>query len=428
MLGRKHLKQAILEIGQQDPDTGYALDQMLAMDRIGPVSPENTPEDDGDLYFLFQGSRVTVRRGSFFQHGTLPIQQQLLIKYGEMAGMGVANPAEGRRDFHAAAVQTRLAGLKMAVDHEIARALSRLGASGASMDEIRDTMGLLEEMAADDARNFLLPSFSAKEKNRPALFSGSMEKGADAAFIRFPFTKAALIQVADINLEFFCVRTVLDILIRGKKDRLFAAQVRQTITGLMYLAVKQQFFHTSLEINTIATISANRDPESILPAPVTRGVGAFLVAGAFLVWKTRYPRAKELVLDSELGARRFYDRMGFAARGMSEFVFHKPAGRLIPCLIIMAGQVPDLPPKVVKLVLRLIKGQVELLAKKQKPTQTPGTRERALAAIRACLAGKKAGVFFQATVNELKKCQDRIPEAPGLLSEAEKPCNGNLSL
>ena len=74
------------------------------------------------------------------------------------------------------------------------------------------------------------------------------------------------------------------------------------ILGLIFLELKTHYLKQSLEIKYLATVGGLAQ---ILPDPQlkkVRGVGTFLVAGTWLLWKSCFPQARELVLNAEIGA------------------------------------------------------------------------------------------------------------------------------
>ena len=85
MIKREHIKQAIDAISMRNKEIGYSLDEMLGMGIINIASGEIDPSGDESYHFFFEGRRVLVNRVLFFQEGTAPIEQGLLIKYGELA-------------------------------------------------------------------------------------------------------------------------------------------------------------------------------------------------------------------------------------------------------------------------------------------------------------------------------------------------------
>ena len=84
MIKKEHIKQAIEQIARRSPEIGYSLDEMLGMGVIDSPSEPAGPADTENFHFLFDGEKVLVNRVLFFNEGTVPIEQGLLIKYGEL--------------------------------------------------------------------------------------------------------------------------------------------------------------------------------------------------------------------------------------------------------------------------------------------------------------------------------------------------------
>lgn len=78
MLKRENIKQAIDAISERDPEIGYSLNEMLGTGQI------DVPLQGDDLHFLFDRQKVPINKFLYFNEGTAPIEQGLLIKYGEM--------------------------------------------------------------------------------------------------------------------------------------------------------------------------------------------------------------------------------------------------------------------------------------------------------------------------------------------------------
>ena len=85
MIKREHIKQAIDEISKRDVQIGYSLDRMLSMGVIGIPEGPKEPAEEKDPSFLFCGEKVRINRILYFNEGTAPIEQGLLIKYGEIS-------------------------------------------------------------------------------------------------------------------------------------------------------------------------------------------------------------------------------------------------------------------------------------------------------------------------------------------------------
>jgi hypothetical protein len=126
MIKRENLKQAIKEISKRDPAIGYSLDAMLGAGEIGV--PEKTAAGDGaaDLFFLFKGQPVFVKKYLYLQEGTVPLEQRLIIKYGELVKKQELQDSSDPVDYRRAAGQIQQAGLRLMVGHEIDYAVTRI--------------------------------------------------------------------------------------------------------------------------------------------------------------------------------------------------------------------------------------------------------------------------------------------------------------
>ena len=403
MLKREHIKQAIEAIARRDREIGYVLDEMLGMGRI--ALPAQAPADTRgeDFYFTVDGQPAIVRKGAFFNAGTAPLEERLLIRYGELIARNEL--AEGGQPvaFRDAADRIHRAGLGFMIDHELTQAAAQLkpGLQGA----VALAAGYLE----------------IKKNKRSvgvdgALFRGTVDGDKPAYFLPFPFCREALIQVADLNVDFFHVRFLLTCLARGTARNVYACVVDNRFEGLAYLTFKEQLFYRALEIHYIATARGRPEPG----ASGLKGVGAFLVAGVWLLWKIHYFKAKELLLDSEIGARGFYAAMGFQPRGMSGFALKNPEGRLVKVIVEMAAAFPELPDRAVSAVVRIIKRQVDTLRKRPGGDRAAAERERALHLVKRCLEDDVHPAFNRAVIAGLERYRRKIPEAGHLLQPVGK--------
>ena len=80
MIKRENLKQAIEEISRRDPAIGYSLDSLLGAGEISVPGKTDAGDGADDLLFLFKGQPVLIKKFLYFQEGTVPLEQQLLIK------------------------------------------------------------------------------------------------------------------------------------------------------------------------------------------------------------------------------------------------------------------------------------------------------------------------------------------------------------
>ena len=439
MLKREHLKQAIEAIARRDTETGYALDQMLSMDRIRPIPPGAGMPDNlsgEDFYFTFDDNPATVKRVIFFNEGTVPIEQRLLIKYGEMLKKHQLRQNSDGNGFRERAEQIRLAGLRFMVNHEIDHVVARLRGPGTGTvpgdtpgdDRPGDPAGGFGEQAR--RRHLADRIASIKQNTRPVsavstaagkppdagpVYRGTVGTDTAACFIRFPFCLDALIQVADINVDFFHVRFLIACLANGQADNLFACIVGNRIEGLVYLTFKQAGFHRALEIHYIATVRGRPADETKPALRAIRGVGTFLVAGVWMLWKTERNDCKEILLDSEIGARQFYEAVGFNPRGWSAFVLDEPRGHLPKAVLAMANRSGVVENRVIEAIVHIIERQFKILRARFRREKKKISRQHAVAAIKECLHAGALERFTQTAIRLLRKHHRQIPEAQALI-------------
>jgi len=439
MIKRETLKQAIDAISRRNPEIGYALDEMLAVGKIDVPGPGQNPLLEDDFYFYFNDYKARVSRFLYIDKGNIPIEERLLLKYGELQkkqellekGEPVDTPEAGQI--------IRMAGLRFMVIHEIDYAIERvkdqLEKTGAAADASPLRMSDAELSlsgifsAADPAEKYRRLIFfleSLKEEpgeESPAAGTGDVEilchggvgHNVPAAFMRFPFTTSSLLQVADINIEFFHVRFFLNRLIQDQWQDLYACLVTNKIAGLLYLTFKEQMFHKNLEIKFIAT-ARSTPPEGSRPAaPPPRGVGTFLVAGAWLQWKTRLTEAKELLLDSEIGARHFYDSMGFVSRGLSEYALGTPRAFLLKTIVRLANSTPEIASPVYREIAKILQKQVKSLRRRPKSEKDKADRIAVMEAADEFLKTQAATESGEQLLRRLYKYRKKIPESAALL-------------
>ncbi|MCF8139066.1 MAG: hypothetical protein K9K63_17310, partial [Desulfotignum sp.] len=343
MIRYQDLAYAVENISHQDPEIGYALSELLAAGHIRIPVDSGSPGEDP--CFLFEDNRVFVRKVSFFNHGIAPLEERLVLGYGEAAAKHRIEQTPSPGDFFAAATQIHLAGITCLVNFELFSTISRLNqkiraaGSGTDLGNILNArLETLQQMLQEPPTSFGMP-ISFKE----GLYEIEMQQSVDCYFILFPFSSAALGQVAQLNLEFFNLRFVLDLFVTGASHRLFAAVSQGKITGMMYLKEKKRLFYTGLEIHYVATVNGLPLEEQTLDYPRIRGTGTFLMAGAWLLWKSIFPRASEIVLDAEIGAERFYETIGFDFRPPYGYLLKHPKDKLLLYIIGMAMNCETLP-------------------------------------------------------------------------------------
>lgn len=413
MIKRENLKQAIDAIAEQDSEIGYSLAALLAAGAIDAPGATDSPSEAGGLHFWFRGEKVPVHRTGFFSRGVDALVQPMMIRYGEMAAL--QSPSPPAADLMRAAERVRVAGLDTAVRFAVAGALGRLrrclpSAEGGLCES--DLDGRIQRLAG------ILSAPPAKAIEEIAVHAipggtgpvhGCLTDGRKALFLPFPFTHAALLQAAERNLEFFDLRFLLRCLEKGHEDRLLGCLVQGRLAGLIYLDPDRGGVERRLEIVYIASARAEDDG-----AP--KGVGTFLVAGAWLLGQLRHPPVRELVLDAEAGARAFYDAVGFRPRRICGYVLERPQDRLLAAIVGMVDHNPDLPSAVVETVAGLVRRRLTVLGRRRAVADRE--RRRILALARAAVTVQRCPAVATTAVATLLGLEQRIPEARELVGLA----------
>jgi acetoin utilization deacetylase AcuC-like enzyme len=415
VIKREHIKQAIDAIGEHAPEIGRALDELLGVGRIETADPSEATSTDTDFHFFFDKQKVRVKKFIFINEGTTPIERGLLIKYGELLRKRELIETRRERDFLKAAREVRAAGLRLMVMHEIDAAIDRarrLADAGSAGDTDNRIAALTALKSPDPERRVPLA-----DREAGVLFSGSVEDGRQALFIRFPFCLDALMQVADINLEFFHVRFLLASLLRGQEQRLFACAIDGRIVGMLFLALKTALFYSGLEIKYIATLRGRRSDDE---EPPPRGIGRFLVAGTWLLWKTSYARTREIVLDSEIRARRFYEHHGFVSKGPHRYVLSSPSPDLLRTILTMAESCPDLPPKAVGELAGLVMKRIKSLRRRSRSVHERERHAQVEAMAQTALSSCTYPAIATAATRGLLRCRRSLSELEHLLAVASQ--------
>jgi hypothetical protein len=423
MIKREHIKQAIDAISSQNPEIGYSLDEMFGMGLIDVPSRTGDAASGEEPFFLFEGERVTVNKVLFFERGTAPIEQGLLIKYGELVKREELQERSETIRYQEAWQEIHTAGLKSAVNYEIDRAIAQLkrkleaAASGGQQKEATFCSGLvyfLEALKEDPGPL----EIKVEGKGSPVLYRGVVDENTQAYFMCFPMHMESLMQVADINVEFFSVRFILNCLMHGVERNLMACLVEQRIVGLLYLDLREKFLKKDLEIKFFATLRGKQGSAGMADLKPLKGVGTFLVAGAWMLWKSGLPHIKEVVLDSEVGARHFYESMGFESRGLSGYVLKRPKGPLLKSILIMTTFCGELQKEAIEALEELLRRQVKGLRKRAKSEKALSERALTVAVIRRCLDADVHPAFGKAAIETLVKYKKKIPESSELIEFA----------
>jgi hypothetical protein len=422
MLKRENIKQAIDAISKRAPEIGYSLNEMLGMGQI------DVPTQGDELYFLFDKQKVQINKSLYFDEGTVPIEQGLLIKYGEMTKKQELQNKDHPPNYMQAAMEIEKAGLRLMVTYEIDYAIARLKERPGTLET---NTGLTDddypgmESNLSDAR--LISVLEKIKKNSQALeidpeeegpsvsYRGMVDDDTPANFMCFPFCMDSLIQVADMNLEFFHVRFLLNCLTKGMEKNLFVCLMGGKILGLVYLTLKKRPFYKGLEIKYIATLRGKTGNQTESPFQAPRGVGAFLVAGVWMLWKTQLGNINEIYLDSEIGARRFYERVGFESRGLSGYVLKAPKGYLLKAILIMANNCQDLRKSVIDEIGTVLEKQTKFLRKKAKTEKEQTARRGVISSVKECLKPDANPVLAKRAMSILSKYKKKIPEPEELI-------------
>ncbi|MBW2029838.1 MAG: histone deacetylase [Deltaproteobacteria bacterium] len=429
MIKREHIKDAIDAIAKRDPGAGYSLSQMLDQGIIDIPSQQDRAIAGNRLYFLFGGREVPVNRFVFFNEGITPIEQALLVEYGEL--LGKENLRRDKRDagYRAMSQEIREEGLRFMVCHEIDYAIERIKKRFKGRETVasqpggigREVAGIENEEARLIARLERIkqdrtPLDTRKLKGVSSVwYEGFVGGDRNAIFTSFPYCMAALMQVADLKLEFFHVRFLLNCLIRGLANNIFACLVDEGIVGLVLIGVGRKPFYPEIEIKYIATLSSS--PNSLARGSYrdVKGVGTFLVSGVWLLGENELGGVKAITLDSEIGARGFYEALGFKSHGLAGYVLKRPEGLLFKSILTTANRAERLTERAVRDINSILSNQVRLLGKKPKKKKEEALRDIAVACVRECLKPGSRLEFARTAMWTLIKCRERIPEAEALL-------------
>lgn len=407
MIRREAIKQAIDAISKRTPEVGYTLDEMLGSGIIDAPEPGGETMLGDDFFFFFDHYRTRVSKFLYIHKGTVPIEERLLVKYGEMLKKRELLDRGEMFNTPAAVKTIRQAGLRFMVHHEIDYAIARIqqngGAAAASLIPFLETVKRQIEPLV----------VSPNGGNAAPLYNSVVDVSTPADFMRFPFCMDSLLQVADINLEFFHVRFFLNRLIRGQIQNCYVCLVDSRIIGIIYLIFKEQMLVRNLVIDFIATLRGKSGDPGAAGAP--RGVGTFLIAGVWLEWKTGVLKARDLVLDSEVAARGFYESLGFHSRGFAEFVLKTPGPHLLRSIITMKPFAGSLPSTVVHEIEKLIESQIKSLRIRPKTEREVSDRKAALETVKKFLRSDAYADVTEKAVQMLLKHQRKIPESEALL-------------
>ncbi|WP_300455769.1 histone deacetylase [Desulfobacula sp.] len=422
MLTRENIKQAIDAIGRRKPEIAYTLNAMLGKGRID-VPPASDAGEDNRLYFLFGNTQAFVNKVQFFNSGTPPLEQALLIQYGEMAQKRSLIHREPFTSPGKLASKTDTAGLSLMIDYEIdvaeaqleqqiATTVQKKGQANDSwaVNFLRQRLKRLSDIRNDGSGQ---TDVKVSEDDPRILFQGIISDYTRAAFMRFSFSRESLMQAARLNLEFFHIRFLLNCLVSGTDNLLFACIVKGELQGLVFLEIIRKLFYRGIEVKYIATRNNTSFQSDSHPV---KGAGTFIMAGVWMLWKSYFHDVKEIFLESEIQAEGFYVSIGFHTRGPYKYILKSPEGSLLTTIAAMAVFSNKTYPSVISHLCKRIPGRIRSLKRRK---DLNGQRKRALEFIKIALHPASSNLLARATMGTLLKNKNRIPEGEMLLALAK---------
>jgi acetoin utilization deacetylase AcuC-like enzyme len=429
MIKREHLKQAIDHILSRDKEVGYTLGEMLTQGEID-ILPSRIGESAlADYGFRFRGQRVSVKKTVFFNEGLVSIEERLLIKYGELLKKEELSRQPSQLNFKEASQIIEESGFEYVIRHQINYIISSLidntyktrtgrrlpGEEGdKSESSFLQQIAFLEKLSQEDPTHIFL------DKNHPDFFfQGVVEGGKPAWFVRFPFCKAALLQVVQLNLEFFSLHFILNSFLKGNQNHLYACLVEDKIQGLLFLGRRTGLFYRGLEIKNIATLYGNKNSSSVPPYRPFKGVGTFLTAGVWLLWKSLYRDIHEVVLHSEVEAIRFYQSVGFVSRRPFEYVLKRPSSRLLEFTLEIIRNSPPTPDPVMRELQKLVDYHIRSTKRKRKSKKEKPASGPDLDFLNPCFQSGCPPELAETAVRTLLKYRRYFPETGTLVRSWE---------
>ncbi len=420
MLTKETIKQAIDEIGAREAQIAYTLNEMLSGDRIRVSSHSGS---DDLLSFYFGGSQVFINKYQLFNSGTAPLEQSLLIQYGRMReqrSMGMQTPADSPGQ---QAIAVQMAGLRLMLNYEVQLSIESVqhrmqrvgkrhpGRNGT--DQLERLAQVLDQLYALKAEvNRPLTKDLLPLENPSIFYRGVVAQDQRADFFLFPFTGTSLVQAAELNLEFFHIRFLLQCLVSGTNNLLFACTVKDRLQGLIFLQICTKPFYKGLEVKYVATARGTNSPSA---TPPLKGVGQFILASVWVLWKTWLPRVKEIFLDSEIQAQGFYEAMGFHSRGPYQYVLKDPSIALLNAVARIAAFSSSPHSSVVHYLVKKVPAHVRIL-KKQKISHKK--RQALLTFVKLCFHPAGSDLLARTALRAMEKNRNKIPESDRLIALA----------
>ncbi|MGA6925324.1 MAG: histone deacetylase [Desulfosarcina sp.] len=383
MIKREHIKMAIDAIDAVDPESGYSLRALFDAARIN-LSTTDDVHGRG-FHYYFEGQRVDIPRTAFVAEGIATLEQSLMHQLGRLREKQAMAAGWVSGNVRQLAGEIGRAGAESVVDYE----LRRLAEQPALLDE-----------------PFQMPPPGDVGLH----FSGHLSGGQAARFVPLPLSRAGLLQTAGQRFEFFNVRFILRSWADGSLSWIYACVSGRQILGLVKLVLHSSPVNSRLEVKYIA----RRMPQHVDVETPPKGVGTFLLAGVWMLWNVFFPHVRQIFLDGEVGARKFYLDCGFKEVRTCRYVLEKPAGYLLTAIVDMADDDRPLKGRLRPRLEALIGASVKRLRR----VSSGSARESALRFITRCLMSRHQPYPATTALTLLLKHQGRIPEAPALIDLA----------
>ena len=412
MITKDLLHRAVSAVSSRDSEIGYGLTELL---RTGSITASES-RDGKEQYFYFEGEKVPVNSAGIFNHGTEPVEERLVIKYGELAEKYRLQTRGTHVDYLSEVKKIQQAGIETLVNFEIGRAAAGVKKNKSALikkTDIKFVESILESLSGLRPSSDNIINIEKEE----VLYTAEISPGSQTGFILFPLSYASLKQAAEIQLEYFHVRFLLNLFITGMSDMLYASVTDNKITGLLLLNNRQKHMGSSLEVKYISTVNSVPLSHETALYPRVKGTGTFLIAGAWLLWKQRWPGAHEIYLNAESGAADFYRSIGFSYRHPYGYSLKIPEGKLLLYISVMAMNLSVMPETLKRVMTKRILSQVRYL--KKNHNRDDPKRKAAVLVVSSCMGPGKNNSLRETAKNLVQKYSGKIPESAMLLEGAK---------
>ena len=128
----------------------------------------------------------------------------------------------------------------------------------------------------------------------------------------------------------------------------------------------------------------------------------------------------EIVLDSEIGARRFYEHHGFVSKGPHRYVLATPGPDLLRAILVMAESCPDLPPRTAVELGDLVLKRIRVLRRRSRNDRDRALHAQVEAMAQTALSScAHPGIATSAT-RGLLRCRRSLSDLEHLLAVASR--------